>query len=520
MKKNLLQFVLDRDRVYLYPWYFADEILTDKKNRKFFGETVLETAREFKAGHIYSYDDLLSYARIGEFLLKKIITDRNFYKQVEKNIYKFSNELLKFCKDIDKLELSKISSGELFRIYVSYEKKLKELRKWGWIPVLVDGYDISHLTNYIMEEMRKSFKGFSAEEISRYYSILSSSEKLSEVRKEEKERLKLLLNIGSGRKAVVKIIKDNDIAFAKEKLRQNYPAVWKKILLHTKKYEWLPYAYIGPKMSPENALGLMKGNLSEKKNLKNALKEMEKHYRELPQKRKAVIKKIKLASNLAYLLRVSRFFMYLKDYRKGVYQKSYVCMDRVIDEIARRLGLSAEAAKYITAEELGQLLKSERKNNKNLLKQIRRRHQYCVAIASGGATLVLTGGKAKEIMRKIKKYSVKESRIAVADEIKGMVAFSGKAEGIVKIVAIADDIEKVKEGDILVSPATNPDLIAAMKKAAAFVTDMGGITSHAAIVSRELKKPCIVGTKIATKVLRDGQLVEVDADKGIVRIIK
>jgi len=59
-----------------------------------------------------------------------------------------------------------------------------------------------------------------------------------------------------------------------------------------------------------------------------------------------------------------------------------------------------------------------------------------------------------------------------------------------------------------------------MKKAAAFVTDEGGITCHAAIVARELKKPCIIGTKIATQALKDGDEVEVDADKGAVKLLK
>jgi pyruvate,water dikinase len=59
-----------------------------------------------------------------------------------------------------------------------------------------------------------------------------------------------------------------------------------------------------------------------------------------------------------------------------------------------------------------------------------------------------------------------------------------------------------------------------MNKASAFITDEGGITCHAAIVARELNKPCIIGTKIATKVLKDGDMVEVDAERGVVRIIK
>jgi pyruvate,water dikinase len=59
-----------------------------------------------------------------------------------------------------------------------------------------------------------------------------------------------------------------------------------------------------------------------------------------------------------------------------------------------------------------------------------------------------------------------------------------------------------------------------MKKAAAFITDQGGVTSHAAIVAREMNVPCVIATKIATKVLHDGDLVEVDADKGIVKVVK
>ena len=72
-------------------------------------------------------------------------------------------------------------------------------------------------------------------------------------------------------------------------------------------------------------------------------------------------------------------------------------------------------------------------------------------------------------------------------------------------------------GDVLVSVATTPSIVTAMKKAAAIVTDQGGLTCHAAIVSRELGVPCVVGTKIATASLKDGDLVEVDAMKGIVR---
>jgi phosphohistidine swiveling domain-containing protein len=118
------------------------------------------------------------------------------------------------------------------------------------------------------------------------------------------------------------------------------------------------------------------------------------------------------------------------------------------------------------------------------------------------------------------KITVEQKRTSIASLIKGSIAMKGKAKGRVKIVFDFSKSKKVKIGDILVAPMTTPDFISAMKRASAFITDEGGITCHAAIVAREMKKPCIIGTKIATKVLHDGDLVEVDANKGEVRIIR
>ncbi len=93
-------------------------------------------------------------------------------------------------------------------------------------------------------------------------------------------------------------------------------------------------------------------------------------------------------------------------------------------------------------------------------------------------------------------------------------------KGVVAVVLTPMDAEKVKKGMVLVAPETTPDFVPAMGRAAAFITDRGGVTSHAAIVSREMGKPHIIGTKIATQVLKDGDLVEVDANKGVVKVIK
>ncbi len=100
--------------------------------------------------------------------------------------------------------------------------------------------------------------------------------------------------------------------------------------------------------------------------------------------------------------------------------------------------------------------------------------------------------------------------------LKGLGASPGVGAGKVVIVLDVNDIDKVKEGDVLVTTMTNPDMVPAMKRASAIVTDEGGRTCHAAIVGRELGIPTVVGTKEATKKLKDGMLITVDGTRGVV----
>ncbi len=117
-------------------------------------------------------------------------------------------------------------------------------------------------------------------------------------------------------------------------------------------------------------------------------------------------------------------------------------------------------------------------------------------------------------------WSLKKARAegTVAGKIilKGLSASPGIGAGKVKIIHSAKEIKKIRKGDILVTWMTSPDMVPAMRKASAIITDSGGMTSHAAIVSRELGIPCIVGTGNATKVLKEEQKVTVDGGKGLV----
>jgi pyruvate,water dikinase len=100
--------------------------------------------------------------------------------------------------------------------------------------------------------------------------------------------------------------------------------------------------------------------------------------------------------------------------------------------------------------------------------------------------------------------------------LNGLGASPGIASGPVRIVGKLDQLDKVGEGDIIVTEMTTPDMVPAMKRASGIITDEGGMTSHAAIVARELGAPAIVGAGTATEQLEDGQLVTIDGEKGSV----
>ncbi|MDO5828676.1 MAG: phosphoenolpyruvate synthase, partial [Methanocorpusculum sp.] len=119
-------------------------------------------------------------------------------------------------------------------------------------------------------------------------------------------------------------------------------------------------------------------------------------------------------------------------------------------------------------------------------------------------------------IKKAKESSSAEKADGGKQILQGYGASPGLVSGKVCIVMDVRETSKVQEGDIMVATMTNPDMVPAMKKVAGIITDEGGMTCHAAIVSRELGTPAVVGTKQATKILKDGQIVTIDGEKGLI----
>jgi rifampicin phosphotransferase len=218
-----------------------------------------------------------------------------------------------------------------------------------------------------------------------------------------------------------------------------------------------------------------------------------------------VIKKLKVSKQEKKLLDTTKRFAYIKDVRDDYRRQGIYYARRLFSEIAVRMRKDIKEVSYMLQGEISEFLKVGKipKNVKNRLEGF--------VIYYDKATIKCESGKKIELLKQ--KFGLK-TEMKYSKKIKGIVASSGVAQGKVMIIKTKKDLLKVKKGEIMVAVTTHPDYVPEMQKSLAIVTDEGGITSHAAIVSRELQIPCIVGTKNASKLLKDGDLVEVDGVSG------
>ncbi|MBI2112037.1 hypothetical protein HYT52_00675 [Candidatus Woesearchaeota archaeon] len=206
-----------------------------------------------------------------------------------------------------------------------------------------------------------------------------------------------------------------------------------------------------------------------------------------------------------YLLYFSR----ARTYTEPVYDEVDYVLKRIVKVISKLENVAATWMRYITHDEVKNYFE---KGILPPLDILRKREKGCALWFHDGKCTFYFG---KEF-RRIKNKMIITYRGKV---IKGATAYPGRIRGIARVVFDPHRVNVFNSGDILVTGMTRPEYLPLMKKSAGFVTDAGGILSHAAIVARELKKPCVIGTIVGTKKIKDGMKVEVDADKGIVKII-
>lgn len=194
---------------------------------------------------------------------------------------------------------------------------------------------------------------------------------------------------------------------------------------------------------------------------------------------------------------------------------------RVISKIAFKFNIDEEDLLFYSSKEIINLFEGKKVESEILRK---RKNAYILIAEANNDIVEYTDINALEIINKIE---TKKDNSDSEKELKGQIAHKGKVTAPARVIKVSldtyDEISKfvneMVEGEILVVESTEPSIIIACKKASAIITNQGGMMSHAAIVAREMKIPCIVGTYTATEFINTGDLVEVDANTGIVRKI-
>ena len=204
-------------------------------------------------------------------------------------------------------------------------------------------------------------------------------------------------------------------------------------------------------------------------------------------------------------------FVFFRTYRTEKSYEALFYMEKFLAKLESECNLGKYDLSYYSFREIEQLLTQHLYLEPSRIDE--RKSGYAMLLHDS-QILIKTGHELEQLMAL--RYSKKHRHRKV---VHGMVVSRGHAQGPVKIVMDASVQDIVEDGDILVAPMTTPDYLPALRKAAAFVTDEGGMTCHAAIVAREMKKPCIIGTKNATEIFSNGDLVDVDAISGTVKIV-
>lgn len=414
------------------------------------------------------YIDDISWIKLVEGLNKKYTADGKKIEEYEKQFLSDGENYLKIAKKISKLNLDKLSNQELLKLFLDHQDKRNRYSAFAWSAFILNNYVADRAAAILEPYIKKSHKEDGKQEI---LNALFIPEKLAAV-------LELQLEVE----------------------KRNGKLTDKQFLDLYERFRWLSCLDIHNKPWT-------------REEFKEHIKLFTKRSRKDQLSFEEVVKQLKPTSKDLEYLYMAKRFVYIKDARDDFRRESVFYANNLWEEIGRRMGLSVEDTSYLLDSEIVDFLKGKANINKEFIQQ--RKSGFVLYIGVGKKLICLQGGQVKEALRLFNLLDTEEK----VENVVGRIASKGLAKGKVTIIRGIKDLNKVEEGSVLVAVTTHPDYVPAMRKAVAIVTDEGGITSHAAIISREFGIPCIVGTKIATQVLKDGDLVDVDADSGIVRKI-
>lgn len=408
-------------------------------------------------------------------------------------------------REIFDISLSEASDAELVAHLRELSALQEDLYAHGVLLPLLDLQDQS----YIAKEMREYLEREAPGKVEEHLLTLTAPEEETFIFRQEKALLALAARASEDAELVA-MLRENVGEGALALLRSDFSEFAEALEAHSLEHRWVFYSYSGPAYGPLEFLGLLRDALFHADSPQDRLQRIKSEHAALIERKEAVLKELAPDAFYEELFRVASTFVWAKPTRKEYQSHLYFYMiEGVVAELARRMGISTRDALSLPTEQLQTLTPD--------LALIKSVYSHHVLMPEAAGAKLYHGSALSEVTGTIHQEAV--SDYSGTTEVRGTMACKGKVTGVVRIVNKPEDMSKMNEGDILVSVATTPSIVPAMQKAAAFVTNEGGLTCHAAIVAREMKKPCIIGTKIATEVFKDGDLIEVDANAGVVRKI-
>ena len=426
------------------------------------------------------YDPIEVVEKTREYLKKLTQTkELDVLFNIAKSCYKTAEDLHNFLEDTKGLEIK--------------EKFLKFITLYFKVcPYLgIVRFSEKVLQEELIKLINSKIRG-QAEQL--YY-----FEKLSFVRKEvdSTKEIKALLYI-------VKEIKENSFDYNSSRVR-------KLIKNHLKTFRHMKLRWNFEEPYTESEI---QKRIEEhiKNNPDLELKKINSPYENAEKITKEFIENYNLTKREIELIDVVKEFVYLRTFRTDALFKSHYLIKELLVKITEDLKIDFSNLFYLQFDEVLDLLNGKNLDVEGLIKE--RKNGWYLVMCNDKRTLF-----CGEEMLIVDNLNLFQKEIENKGEIRGDVVSPGKIKGKVRIIKSVKDCQTMQNGEILVATMTFPQYMVALEKAAAFITDEGGILCHAAIISREMNKPCIIGTKSATKILKTGDLIEVDANKGIVRKI-
>jgi len=453
--------------------------------------------------------DYKAWAEFADYLFKKIVNDKNFEKDIVVRLKNRSNKIYRISKlALKNLKQNKLSEKNKKEIIKELFSLFTSICVYGLIGPIIEiaGGRLSGELEKIFKSKTKNIA-----KISKFSSLLTFRFKEGYDQKGQKALAKIAQKIYQNKKYIILFNKNN------EEIESLLPKELKKLIdQYVFEWGWLTYSYCGPEYTINNAINDIKGMLALEISPAKQIKYLSQDIKNNIKKQQELLKEAKFNQKELYLLKVAQDISETKALRTKAMFLADFTINNLLKSFIIKEGISFSQLGVCTVKEVLNYFRTGKFPSTEVLND---RLKYCVLISGVKGEKILVGGKARKWIQDNVKIEKVNKNIK---EMTGQIACRGKAgiiKGRVKIVNVANEMKKFNAGDILVSIATTPEIVPAMKIAKAIITNIGGLTCHAAIVSRELNKPCIIGTKIATQVLRDGDFVEVDTDNGVIKIL-